>query len=1073
MGEAGEAENLAENAPAPPARALLRPRWLAGTAMAIAVALGLAWTGREPIAGYLVAGELARLGLPAKYRIESIAPGQQILRDVVIGDPLRPDLTVARVVVATGVRRGLPAVLGLRLERPRLSASLRGGKLSLGSLDVLANGPSAGPFRLPDIALTVVDGRATLATESGHVAVALSGSGPVRDGFAGALGLSWPGLRGGSCGTEKAVFAGTLRVTGERPAVAGPVRIAGLDCGVARFDTARIDLSARLAPSFDGGEADLRIDGAGLATATVRATRAGGTVGLALNGGTVAARYDLGLSGIAGPYLAAGRLGVEGVLQGTRAAGFRAEGKFSGMRFLPGPAMTRALDRASAAAAGSPAGALIGQLARAMVSEGGSSRLAGSYQVHGRGTTFGVVLPSAQIVSDGGETLLSVSRFGLANDAEGRWRVAGALRTGGPGMPALSGKWGSDGDGTLRARLAMADYRAGDSRLAIPTLAVTVRRDGRIGFAGELVASGPLPGGGVAQDLAVPIVGDWSAAGKGSGGRLALWRQCLPLRFTALRLASLTLRQRGLTLCPAQGRPILAVGSGGVRAAAGVRELDLAGTLGGSPVTIGGGPVGFAWPGRLVAGRLAIGLGSGAEMSRFALTGLSAGLGTSRDGAIAGTLTGGEVRLAAVPLDVTGLAGPWRYARGRLDLGELAFQVSDRDSTAPRFNPLVSRDGTLSLVDGRITARADLREPASGRAVANIAIGHDLASGNGRAALAVPGILFDKAMQPDTLTPLALGVVANVAGTVRGSGEIDWTDGRVTSRGRFGTDSLDLAAAFGPARGIAGTVEFSDLLGLVTAPQQTLKIASINPGIEANDGVLTFALLGGDNHVLAIEGAHWPFLDGRLELLPTRMTLGIAETRRYVLKVTGISAARFIERMDISNLAATGNFDGQLPLRFDQNGGWIEGGSLASRAPGGSVSYVGELSYKDLSPMANFAFQTLRSLNYKRMTIGMDGPLAGELVTRVSMGGVTQGNGAKKNFVTRQLANLPIRFDVNIRAPFFQLVSSFKSFYDPNYLADPRALGLIDAFGRPIAQPALTKPSQAVTIQPPASEPRP
>jgi len=337
----------------------------------------------------------------------------------------------------------------------------------------------------------------------------------------------------------------------------------------------------------------------------------------------------------------------------------------------------------------------------------------------------------------------------------------------------------------------------------------------------------------------------------------------------------------------------------------------------------------------------------------------------------------------------------------------------------------------------------------------------------------VPGILFDKAMQPDTLTPLALGVVANVAGTVRGSGEIDWTDGRVTSRGRFGTDSLDLAAAFGPARGIAGTVEFSDLLGLVTAPHQTLKIASINPGIEADDGVLTFALLGGDNHVLAIEGAHWPFLDGRLELLPTRMTLGIAETRRYVLKVTGISAARFIERMDISNLAATGNFDGQLPLRFDQNGGWIEGGSLASRAPGGSVSYVGELSYKDLSPMANFAFQTLRSLNYKRMTIGMDGPLAGELVTRVSMGGVTQGNGAKKNFVTRQLANLPIRFDVNIRAPFFQLVSSFKSFYDPNYLADPRALGLIDAFGRPIAQPALTKPSQAVTIQPPASEPRP
>jgi hypothetical protein len=1066
MGDAGDGENLADEAPAP--RVRRRPRWLAGSAVALAVALGVAWSTREPIVDYLVAGELARLGLPAKYRIESIAPGRQVLRDVAIGDPARPDLLVPRIVVTTGVRGGLPAITGLRLEHPRLAARLHGGRLSLGALDALARGPSTGRLRLPDLALTVVDGRVTLQTDSGRAAAVLTGSGPLRDGFAGTLGLSWPGAAFGACHAGKAVFAGTVRVADERPGLDGPLRLGRLDCAGATLAVARIAIAASLAPALDGGEGDLTIDAASFATGSTRIARTEGKARVAVGGGTVTARYDLALAGLASPAAMAARIGIEGVLHGGGPAGLRAEGKLTGSRVAPGPATVGTLAAATRAAAETPAEALLAQFTRALDREAAGSRFEAGYQLRRQGQSLGLVLPNARLSAAGGETLLTLSRFGLGSDGSGRWRVAGALRTGGRGLPAIAGQWNSDETGTLRARLAMADYRSGESRLAIPALAMTVRPDGRVGFAGGVTTSGPLPGGGATRDLQVPIVGDWSAR-----GGLAIWHRCLPVRFASLRLSSLTLRQRGLILCPAHGQPLLAVTPDGTRAAAGVHTLDLAGTLGGSPITIAGGPLGFAWPGRLVAGKLAVTLGSGDQASRFALSGLSAALGTGRDGAIAGTLTGGDVRLAAVPLDVTAISGPWRYAGGRLELTGTAFRVSDRDAKTPRFNPLAARDAGLTLVGGRITAHADLREPLSDRLVTHLDLSNDLASANGTARLSVPSLTFDKAVQPDTLTPLALGVVANVAGSVRGSGAIDWNSSKVTSTGRFTTDSLDLAAAFGPARGISGTVEFTDLLGLVTAPRQTLKIASINPGIEADDGVLVFALTGGANHVLAIEGAHWPFLDGRLELLPTRMTLGIAETRRYVLKVTGISAARFIERMDISNLAATGSFDGQLPLRFDQNGGWIEGGGLASRPPGGSVSYVGELSYKDLSPMANFAFQTLRALDYRRMTIGMDGPLAGELVTRVSMSGVTQGKGAKKNFVTRQLASLPIRFDVNIRAPFFQLVSSFKSFYDPNYLADPRALGLIDAFGRPVAQPSTSKPAPAAPIQPPASEHRP
>ncbi|MFK5108813.1 hypothetical protein ACI394_30295, partial [Klebsiella pneumoniae] len=77
------------------------------------------------------------------------------------------------------------------------------------------------------------------------------------------------------------------------------------------------------------------------------------------------------------------------------------------------------------------------------------------------------------------------------------------------------------------------------------------------------------------------------------------------------------------------------------------------------------------------------------------------------------------------------------------------------------------------------------------------------------------------------LSKLALGVVANAAGTVTGKGRIDWKGEKLTSSWRFGTTGLDLAAAFGPVKGLSGTLDFTDLIGMATAPHQLLKVASV------------------------------------------------------------------------------------------------------------------------------------------------------------------------------------------------------------------------------------------------------
>jgi len=103
----------------------------------------------------------------------------------------------------------------------------------------------------------------------------------------------------------------------------------------------------------------------------------------------------------------------------------------------------------------------------------------------------------------------------------------------------------------------------------------------------------------------------------------------------------------------------------------------------------------------------------------------------------------------------------------------------------------------------------------------------------------------------------------------------------------------------------------------------------------------------------------------------------------------------------------------------------------------------------------------------------MEGDLGGEVITRVSFGGISQGKGAERNLITRQLAKLPIRFDVNVRAQFYQLFGSLRSLYDPAMVRDPRDLGLIDAQGHQIHQHGAGAPLSAGKagdfIQPQAS----
>ncbi len=1074
MAEQNEEPGEEAEAPAAPRRRRTGRRIAGVVAILLATAGIVVWTSRERLAEDIITSQLEKLGVKATYKIESIGPQQQVITDIVVGDPGRPDLTIERVEVTLEPRFPFLELGKVRVVRPRLYGSYRAGKLSFGALDpLLFDQKSTEPFSFPDLNLELVDGRALLESDYGPVGFKAQGEGNLRSGFAGILAANAPKLTVEGCTATGATLYGKVTMDAERPGFSGPLRLGALDCpdhGAGLRDLA-VRLETRIDRTLDGVEGKAALAGKSFALGENRLDGLDGTSRFTWRKNALTADYELGFGALRTPQLALDSLALEGSAR-TREAGERVEvqANLEGTGLRPGAALDKALGDTAKSAEGALLGPMLAQMRGALAREGRGSDLAAEITLRKTGDMLSLVMPQARVRGSSGSILLALSRFQIASDGKGAaLRFSGNFMTGGAGLPQISGRMESRGGrGAAELRMRMARYAAGGGSLELPELTVAQGADGALAFSGRALASGAIPGGS-AQGLVVPFNGNWSGA-----QGLAVWRGCTTIGFDSLSLASLTLEGRTLQLCPPTGSAILRSGPGGFRVAAGVPSLDLAGRLGETPLRLQSGAVGFAWPGTLVANNVDVTMGATDAPTRFRLTRIDARIADEIEGSFSGT----DAKLFAVPLDLLEASGKWRFADGRLDLSEGAFRLVDRQAPG-RFEPLVARDATLSLVDNRITAKAVLREPKSDREVTAANIVHDLSSGVGHADLDVPGILFDQGMQPDTLTGLALGLIANANGTIIGTGRIDWTPDKVTSTGKFSTDSFDFAAAFGPVQGVSGTIEFTDLLGMVTAPNQRLQIRSFNPGIEVESGELRYEIR--ENQTMAIHGGRWPFIGGALVLEPAVIRMAQAEERRFAIQLEGVDAAQFIERMELANISATGTFDGRVPLVFDENGGRIEGGSLTSRPPGGNVSYVGKLTYENMNPIANYAFDALKSLDYKQMDIALNGSLTGEIVTQVRFDGIRQGAGTSQNILTKQLAKLPIRFNVNIHAPFYQLIGSFKSMYDPALTRNPRDLGLIDANGNIIQNPSLKPPTPGVEdlpddesgIQHPESEPVP
>ena len=435
--------------------------------------------------------------------------------------------------------------------------------------------------------------------------------------------------------------------------------------------------------------------------------------------------------------------------------------------------------------------------------------------------------------------------------------------------------------------------------------------------------------------------------------------------------------------------------------------------------------------------------------------------GTFSGSGISGTFAGARSTIGNVPLAAFGCDGRWRYFRNDLTVNG-SLNLSDRSET-PRFYTLQSNDFQVTLSGDDIRAGGTLLHPASGTEVTDVTIRHALSSGNGQAVLDVPGITFGEGLQPEELTRLTEGVIALVQGT-RSRARRDQLERRreVTSTGSFSTAGYGLRGAVRPGHRADDDGQFHRSPRPRNAPDQSATVASINPGILVENGVIRYQLL--PNQLVKVERGEWPFMGGRLILQETVLNFGRPSPKRLTFEVQGFNAEMFVDSFGFEGIDITGTFDGVLPMIFDENGGRIVGGRLDARQPGGEFSYNGTKPKAGIA--VGLAFDLLSNIRYQKMTIRLDGDLAGEFATRFEIDDVSLGNrgGFVAGLARNAFKKVPMRVNLSVKGPFRALIQMAKGFKDPTQ-RHPARPPLPARYARPRHRDARSEEGRRAAVQ--------
>ncbi|MBL0969268.1 MAG: YdbH domain-containing protein [Brevundimonas sp.] len=908
-------------------RRLLR---IAAVALAILlVLLAILWLNRRAAAREVLIGWLEREGVPADMDIERIELDGLVAR-VRIGDPANPDVAIERVEVDYAIgapwsARGLGVTPSrVRLVRPVVRAALRDGKLTFGSLDPLIEKFTGRPPQPDSRSPVVVVERARVRVDTDYGPVSVLGDARLDDGKLMRLVARMPAapLRSGDIEARDLAATVDLTTTGDRvalratasasraslPGLSGERIAASLTADLPYPDmkTRRGDGVARLNTRLTAGEASL--GETGLVDAVLN---------FAFDGRTTGWIEAFDIRGTADAELNAGRM--TGPLGASGLSARIARAPVTVSRTATQPAIAWRADAPVTLRAAGLSGPLTGRdvsLSSSRITIGGRGRAV---------EASGAVALSADRIGTGDLTLgqaRGTANVDLIADSGFRLTASGALRSGRAGWPLFGAPARDDAPELAEMKRALSAFA-----LDAPGFALVAGGSGAEVRLTQAVTARPANGGVLTiRPAATPIFS--SRVGPAGGGALSLtaargrglpeaafdipeWR-LTPGGFTArldgraaldFDLArGIAIQTRG-RLTSADGR-LTYVADGCAPVTVERLEMDE------NDVTDIAGQV-------CPVARPLVEVRNGAWRAVGALRDLSASAPFL------------ALRFADASGGFTATGGP----RG-LGLDARVERATVIDATTPaRFNALIG-EGSARLANEQWSGAFDLsrRDIVLGR----LTLSHDGRAGIGGLTIDAPSITFaEGGLQPNDLSPLAGDFVGSPAvGSVAFQGRVDWraeTEG--TSSGRLTIPGLDFNSPAGPVKGLRGTIDFTSLAPLETAPGQQLHVDLLESVAPLTDIELSFGL---DKASVTVDGGALAVAGGVVRVEPFAVPLDRSQPITGVLVLENvqlgevISEAGFGEKVSLDAVVS-----GRLPYVYTPEAGVrITGGSLQAVRPG-------------------------------------------------------------------------------------------------------------------------------------------
>lgn len=929
-----------------------------------------------------------------------------VFEDVRLGPATAPEFKAHRITVDLGWSRLSPAIRAVRLDGVRLRVLADASGVSFGSLDKLI--PPGRSTRFPAIRLEAPEAIVRVATSGGPLTWRVDGRGRLDRDFR-ATGTLVPAVlqsAGCSASLPAAAFVATTVATNFAVSASGTARNILCRALVGRLAWA-LRLSAPLSMKTLTARVDVAVSPIRLGMLRSRASNVSATI-------------------TGSPTSVSGRWRVVGSDVGTdrnRAAGVDADGRLEWRRGgtvnLEGTGEVQSISSVTVAAVWPRTGGWPTLAARLVERARAASHLLSARARFSAaiGDRVAVRIVSLEAASATGARLHFAG--GTLGWTPAGFAVDGVFDGGGGGLPTMRVIVVPTGSG-ISGSLELGPWRDGFSSLAVT--------GGRFASIGARVSMSALVNlssdfAGVRVDgLRFPLV----LAFDRTSGAIAIGNACTPFAVQRIVFGASTLGASSLTLCPVLPGPLLLLNRDRLAADVDIAASDFRGVTSGRGFVLAARPVRMQLRGPTASPTLS-------TPAAVLTSAIDKWRGTA---AIAGHLTStaagwnGRGRISAA-----GLTGPaivirtgaadWALAEAALTVTNAAATLID-PSAASRFAPLRLTGGDFKLDADHATGRGKIGL-AGGPPLATVAGMFDLTKATGT-ALVDSALTFSPSLQPAQISELARGAAANVAGVVTTHADLQYGPVGIGGSAQIRIANLALAtAALGPVSGINGTITFDDLPRLHTPPKQILHIASLDPGVRVDDAIVEFQVL--DAASVRAERIAWPFTGGSMTVRPITVRAGSAH-RSFNVVVDGLDAAQFLQRFEIKNLGATGRFDGVLPLVFDGATGRIEGGVLTARSDGGLIQYVGNVGQESMGAAGRLAFDALRRLRYRTLSLRLDGDLDGELVTGIDFTGTNEVPVRPGGALPIHASRLPFKFGVTVRAPFRALLGTAASFSD-------------------------------------------